>query len=452
MGVQARAHGHDGSSVSADIAIQVEGVSKRYPLFAHPWHAVRYLASLIWRGSVPASLSTGHGFQALSNIGFNVGKGERVGLVGRNGAGKSTILKLLAGNFPPTTGQLVINGSVYSLFPGAVSFSFEQSAEENARQYLSYLGLPPKELQARIDEIREFTELGEYFYQPTKNLSLGMRVRAEFAVATAQSADVVIIDEVLGAGDIYWSEKIARRMEKMCAAGTTLLLVSHSLSQVNRYCERAVWIERGCVLMDGPVLEVTKRYEGFLERLSWQTDDVEDKSLEIENAAVEMGNEVLSESGQTVMRWPGRGDVIVAGVWINEKADNYFLISNTANPIQIKLALLAIQSGEFSLRYLITFWNETGKRVAVIENISDIVRLQVGEIHTVIVSRDSISLLHGKYHVTVTVSDAVRAQETTNEFAVRQDVIYKSFVVEISQDSVKNYFGHKAVFRLELYS
>ncbi len=452
MVVQACSHGHDGFAVKTDVAIRVEGVSKRYPLFGHPWYAVRYLASLIWRGTLPARISAGHGVQALSDIGFNVSKGERVGLVGRNGAGKSTILKLLAGNFPPTTGQLVINGSVYCLFPGAVSFSFEQSAEENARQYLSYLGLPPKELQARIDEIREFTELGEYFYQPTKNLSLGMRVRAEFAVATAQSADVIIIDEVLGAGDIYWSEKIAQRMEKMCANGTTLLLVSHSLSQVNRYCERAVWIERGEVVMDDLAFEVTKRYESFLERLSWQTDDIEDKSLEIENVGAEMGSEVLSESGQTVTRWPGRGDVIIAGVWINEKADTYFSISNTVTPIKIRLALRALKAGEFCLRYLITFWNDTGKRVAVIENILDVVSLRVEQIHNVIVSRDSISLLHGKYHMTVTVSDAVMAQETTNEFAVRQDVIYKSFIFEISDNSLKNYSGHKAVYRLKLYS
>ena len=416
----------------ADIAIQVEGVSKRYPLFAHPWHAVRYLASLIWRGSVPASLSTGHGFQALSNIGFNVGKGERVGLVGRNGAGKSTILKLLAGNFPPTTGQLVINGSVYSLFPGAVSFSFEQSVEENARQYLSYLGLPPKELQARIDEIREFTELGEYFYQPTKNLSLGMRVRAEFAVATAQSADVIIIDEVLGAGDIYWSEKIARRMEKMCASGTTLLLVSHSLSQVNRYCERAVWIERGEVVMDGLAFEVTKRYEGFLERLSWQTDDIEDKSLEIKNATVEIGNEVLSESGQTVMRWPGIGNVKVIGVWINCKANSYVVLDGPNSPLKIRLALSAVLAGEYCLRYIFSFWNETGKLVAVVENMSDKINVTADQIHEVNVEINAISLCPGRYHMRITVSDARSAQETTNELFVRQDVIDKAFIVEVA--------------------
>lgn len=422
--------------MSAEVAIQVEGVSKRYPLFAHPWHAVRYLASLIWRGTAPASRSTGHGVQALSDIGFQVAKGERVGLVGRNGAGKSTLLKLLAGNFPPTTGRLAIHGTVYCLFPGAVSFSFEQSAEENARQYLSYLGLTPQELQARIDEIREFTELGEYFYQPTKNLSLGMRVRAEFAVATAQSADVVIIDEVLGAGDIYWSEKIARRMEKMCAAGTTLLLVSHSLSQVNRYCERAVWIERGRVLMDGPVLEVTKRYEGFLERLSWQTDDLDDKSVALDGAAEQMGNEALPDSGQTVTRWPGKGGVRVTGVWLNGQAVQTLELAKN-DPLDVRLLLRAQSMGAYSLRYLLTFWDVNGKRVAVVENdsdrfVADAAMHDAG--HEVAFFRVTPGLGVGCYYVTLTVTDTLAGIATTNEHAIRVDVLYKSFEIHISEE------------------
>ncbi|MCM0028604.1 MAG: ATP-binding cassette domain-containing protein [Polynucleobacter sp.] len=422
--------------MSADIAIQVEGVGKSYPLFAHPWHAVCYLASLIWRGTVPAFQSTGYGVQALSDIRFNVVKGERVGLVGRNGAGKSTLLKLLAGNFLPTTGRLAINGTVYCLFPGAVSFSFEQSTEENARQYLSYLGLTPMELQARVDEIREFTELGEYFYQPTKNLSLGMRVRAEFAVATAHSADVVIIDEVLGAGDIYWSEKIARRMEKMCASGTTLLLVSHSLSQVNRYCERAIWVERGCVLMDGPVLEVTKRYEGFLERLSWQTEDIDDKSVGLDGAAEEMGNEVLPDSGQTVTRWPSKGGVRITGVWLNGRALQRLELSQS-DPLEIRLMMRAAEAGEYNLRYLLTLWDLNGKRMAVIENELD--RFVVDDIteasdHVVTFTRVTSGLGVGRYHVTVTVTDTLAGLSTTNEHSIRVDVLYKSFEICVSDE------------------
>ncbi len=437
--------------MSTGAAIEIAGVCKHYPVFGHPWQAVRYLASLIRHGVPDPTIATG-GVPALTDINLRIGKGERVGIVGRNGAGKSTLLKLLAGDFPPATGRFSINGNVYCLLPGSVSFSFEQSTDENARQYLSYLGLSPEEMEARIEEIRDFTELGEYFEQPVKNLSLGMRVRAEFAVATAQSADIVIIDEVLGAGDIYWSEKIARRMERLCADGTTLLLVSHSLSQINRYCERAVWIERGKIVMDGSAIEVTKRYEGFLERLSWQTDDVDDKSLGIENAAAEMGNEILPDSGQTVVRWPGRGDVLVSGVWLNDQAASSLKL-DSSDPLSIRLQLEAHRSGAHTLRYLLTFWDANGKRVAVIENEADRMefpRASMGARHEIVFRRPVIGLKPGQYFLAITVSDAVAGAGTTSEHAIRQDALYKSFVLEVDAGHRASYM--QPVYRLNLAS
>lgn len=437
--------------MSTGAAIEIAGVCKHYPVFGHPWQAVRYLASLIRRGVPDPTIATG-GVPALTDINLRIGKGERVGIVGRNGAGKSTLLKLLAGDFPPATGRFSIHGNVYCLLPGSVSFSFEQSTNENARQYLSYLGLSPEEMEARIEEIRDFTELGEYFEQPVKNLSLGMRVRAEFAVATAQSADIVIIDEVLGAGDIYWSEKIARRMEQLCADGTTLLLVSHSLSQINRYCERAVWIERGKIVMDGPALEVTKRYEGFLERLSWQTDDVDDKTLGIENIAAEMGNEVLPDTGQTVVRWPGRGDVLVSGVWLNDQTASSLRL-DSSDPLSIRMRVQARRGGEHSLRYLLTFWDANGKRVAVIENESDRMEFPLDSMsagHEIVFWRSTLGLKSGHYFLTITVSDALASAGTTKEHSTRQDVLYKSFRLEVSSLNWTNFA--QPVFRLNLAS
>ncbi|MGB3742373.1 MAG: ABC transporter ATP-binding protein [Castellaniella sp.] len=418
--------------MSDTAAIIVSGVSKHYPVFSHPWQAVRYLFSLI-RNGVPDSAAAASYVEALSDIDLIVEKGERVGIVGRNGAGKSTFLKLLAGGFPPMTGSIDIHGNIYCLLPGSVSFSSEQSAEENARQHLSYLGLSSTEMDARIDDIREFTELGEYFYQPVKNLSLGMRVRTEFAIATAQSADIVIIDEVLGAGDIYWSEKIARRMEQLCASGTTLLLVSHSLSQINRYCDRAIWIERGKIIMDGVALEVTRRYEGFLEKLSWQTDDIDDKSISIKVDAAGMGNEVLPDSGQTVMRWPGRGDVLISGVWLNDRATSHITL-RPSDALSIRLRLQAYRPGPHSLRYTLTLWDISGRRVAVMESGEDDFggeHISVDEYHEVIFSRGVMGLQAGQYWLTVTISDALVSASTTNEHVIRLDALYKSFVIEV---------------------
>jgi energy-coupling factor transporter ATP-binding protein EcfA2 len=330
-----------------------------------------------------------------------------------------------------------------------VSFSQEQSALENARQHLAYLPISTDEMEARLAEIRDFTELGEYFTQPVKRLSLGMRVRAEFAVATARPAGIVVIDEVLGAGDIYWAEKIARRMEQLCARSTTLLLVSHSLAQINRYCERAVWIERGRVVMDGPVLEVTKRYEGFLERLRWHTDDLDDKTIALDQVVGDLGNETLKDSGQKVVRWPGRGDVVVTGVWLNGRAVTRLVLSPGA-ALSFRLALRATRGGEYCLRYLFTFWDENGKRAAVLENDADHVRLEPDLLHETQVVCLTPGLTGGEYQLTLTVTDALRSTSTIFESAIRFDALYKSFVVQVIDGSDVDNSSPRPIYRIPL--
>ncbi|MBN8543786.1 MAG: ABC transporter ATP-binding protein [Alphaproteobacteria bacterium] len=429
-------------------AIAIEGVSKHYPVFSHPWQAVKYLFGVIKNGTTRIPKGT-HSVAALSNVNLTIARGERIGVIGRNGAGKSTLLKLIAGDFTPTEGRFTIDGNVYCLLPGSVSFSFEQTVEENARQHLSYLELSDADMVKKLWEIEDFVELGDYFHQPVKNLSLGMRIRAEFAVATSQTADIVVIDEVLGAGDIYWSEKIARRMEQLCADGTTLLLVSHSLDQINRYCERAVWIERGKVVMDGPTLEVTKRYEGFLERLSWQTDDVDDKSVTIENVAANMGDEVLEDSGQQVIRWPGRGDVLMTGVWLNGQGTNALELSES-DALSFRIALRAQKPGNYSLRYLLTFWDAYGKRTGVMENYDDNVQFGDALTHEVTVTRAHIGLAAGDYFVTISLKDAQACLATTLESQIRLDVLYRSFKITVKPSTFHRHEGFQPIYRLRI--
>lgn len=428
--------------------IRIEGVSKLYPVFDNAWQGVRYLARAVRHGRVDPRDIAGS-VPALQDINLSVARGERVGIIGRNGAGKSTLLKLLAGTFPPTTGSLRVDGEIYSLLPGSVSLSQEMSTLENARQHLSMLPLSPSELDRIIAEIREFTELGEYFTQPAKNLSLGMRVRAEFAIATARMADIVIIDEVLGAGDIYWAEKIARRMEQLCARGTTLLLVSHSLSQITRYCERVIWIERGQTVLDGNAIEVTKRYEGFLERLSWHTDDLDDKTVSISESAADLGDERLPDSGQVVTRWPGRGVVKVSGVWINGAAVTRLSVIH-GQPLSFRMTLQAGRAGDFCLRYLFTFWDTLGRRVAVLENDVDAVHIEPGVGHEVEVLCPQLALVSGSYHITLTVSDAEQAESTTAESSTRMDSLYKSFNVEVINPAKCTDKGLQPIFRVPM--
>lgn len=420
--------------MTTDFAIELEEVYKSYPIFKRPSQSVKYLAAFVCSGGGKLDASSYDWVQALQGVNLKVLRGERVGLVGRNGAGKSTLLKLIAGQFAPSEGRVSLRGSVYSLLPGAVSFSLDQTVEENARQFLSFQGLSTSELVERLEEIRDFTELGEYFFQPVKNLSLGMRVRSEFAVATSRTADIVIIDEVLGAGDIYWSEKIARRMEQLCATGTTLLLVSHSLPQITRYCQRAIWIEDGRIIMDGSADEITKRYEGYIEKLSWGDTDIDDKTIRYDSNVVgDLGNAVLEESGQDVLRWPGLGGVLITKVLLSGKACTKLLL-NCFEDIEVTIGLRCARSGEYGLRYLLTFWSVTGKRVAVAENDHDDVFLCEGEYHEVVVKVPLAQFSGGVFDALLMSISVFDVSECSYlyEQQTRQDMLSKSFEFKIS--------------------
>lgn len=409
------------------LAVGIRQLVKDYPIFRKPSEGLSYLWSAAVGGGarLPAG---GRRVRALDHVDLAVGKGERVGIIGRNGAGKSTLLKLLIGGFAPTAGTLTLDGEVYGLLPGAVSFSPDLSTRDNATNHLKMHGLDDTAIAKRIDEIMDFTELGEYFEQPVKNYSLGMRVRAEFAVATAVHADIIIIDEVLGAGDIYWTAKIAARMDALCSGGATLMLVSHSLDQITRFCERTVWIERGQVVMDGPTDDVARRYESFLEHLSWQTEDLDDASSALERSLHDIGDAALPESGQSVIRWPGRGDAMVTGLWLNGGPVSSLAIKSDED-LDIRISTTAQRSGRISLRHTITFWTEGGKRAAVIENEGEVWDAAAGERHGATVRVPAGRIL-GRYLLTVSVFDL--GQRGSNERSSRLDLIYKSFAVDFA--------------------
>jgi lipopolysaccharide transport system ATP-binding protein len=424
-------------------AIRIEGLVKDYPVFRGASQALAYLWGAVRHGRSRTETAETT-VRALDHVDLEVGKGERVGLVGRNGAGKTTLLKLLAGGFPPTAGTLSVDGQVYTLMQDSVSFAPDMSARENARNHLAYLDLSREEVEEIVADIQEFTELGEYFDQPSKSYSQGMLVRAQFAVATARSADILLLDEVIGAGDIYWSEKIATRMDRLCAAGSTLLLVSHSLDQILRFCDRVIWIERGRVVMDGPALEVTRRYESFLERLSWFTDDPDDKAVTLEEVLPDLGNVVLPKSGQTVTRWPGRTNLLFVGVWVNDSAATDLAVS-ASQPIVIRILARATHAGRYTLRYLVTFWGGNGKRVAVAENEAEVITLAEGEIHEVFLTVQPGQLTPNEYQLSLSLFE-VSTHGSAHEHLSRLDVIYKSFAIRIVGDES----DPRPVFRIRL--
>lgn len=200
-------------------------------------------------------------FRALKNISFDVHRGEVVGLVGTNGSGKSTMLKIIAGVLEPSEGDVKVHGNIAPLIELGAGFDPELSARENIYLNGALLGYTKEFIDANFDGIIEFAELKDFVDMPLKNFSSGMVARIAFAIATITEPDILIVDETLSVGDVFFQQKCERRIQHFIESGdVTVLFVSHSMEQVERICQRAVWIEKGDLRMDGPVDEVCKAY------------------------------------------------------------------------------------------------------------------------------------------------------------------------------------------------
>lgn len=202
-------------------------------------------------------------FEALKHVSFNVQKGEVVGLIGRNGAGKSTILKIISGILKPTEGQAKVYGNIVPMLELGSGFDMDMTGRENIFLNGAILGYSEEFLKGKYDEIVSFSELSDQFLNmPLRNYSSGMVARLAFSVATVVEPEILIVDEVLAVGDAAFQEKSRKRMMELMSGGTTVLFVSHSLEQVRQMCSRAVWLDHGEAKMIGDVQTVCDAYEG----------------------------------------------------------------------------------------------------------------------------------------------------------------------------------------------
>lgn len=200
-------------------------------------------------------------FKALKNISFKVPKGSVVGLVGTNGSGKSTMLKIIAGVLDPTEGSCVVRGNIAPLIELGAGFDRELTARENIYLNGSLLGYTKTFIDEHIQEIIDFAELADFMDMPLKNYSSGMTARIAFAIATVTEPDILIVDETLSVGDVFFQKKCMNRIRKFIDSGNvTVLFVSHNIKQVEELCQTAVWIEKGVKRMEGPVKEVCEAY------------------------------------------------------------------------------------------------------------------------------------------------------------------------------------------------
>jgi ABC-type polysaccharide/polyol phosphate transport system ATPase subunit len=200
-------------------------------------------------------------FWAMKHITFNIKKGESVAIVGLNGSGKSTLLKIIAQVMKPTEGEVRVFGSVAPLIELGAGFDMDLSARENIYLNGAVLGFSRSEMRKKFRSIIDFAELWDFLDVPIKNFSSGMIARLGFSIATSSSPDILIVDEILGVGDFKFQKKCENRIDEIIRNGATVIFVSHSLEQVCKLCQKAVWLKNGQMIMFGEVNEVCRQYQ-----------------------------------------------------------------------------------------------------------------------------------------------------------------------------------------------
>lgn len=295
------------------LAIRVRNVSKNYRIGVISRKTFR--DELIYRwmrltgrdpkealGKIDGTKMADHGlFHALDDVSFDIRKGETVGLIGRNGAGKSTMLKILARITTPSTGEAWIRGRVGSMLEVGTGFHPELTGRENIYLNGSILGMSKAEIDAKFDEIVEFSEIGDFLDTPVKRYSSGMYVKLAFSIASSLDTDILLLDEVLAVGDAAFQKKSLARMKEIAASGRTIIFVSHSMGNIKAICTRCLLFENGTLRMDGRTEEVSATYEAESAAVAGQT-----------SAPAEMGSHDCSPHCSTetaAERDPGVNDI-----------------------------------------------------------------------------------------------------------------------------------------------
>lgn len=312
-------------------AIRIEGMSKLYRRVASG-HQLRTLKSALVERSLVRGLRREEAIVALDDVSFNVSAGEAVGLIGSNGSGKSTLLKTVAGILRPTSGTITIEGRVAALIELGAGFHPEISGRENIYINGAILGLSRREIDRRFDDIVAFSGLENFIDEPVKNYSSGMYVRLGFAVAIHTDPDVLLVDEVLAVGDEAFAHRCLRRIEEFLASGKTLLLVSHSLTLIEDVCDRAIWLEKGQLQLDGHPRRVIDAYRESVA----EAESQEHRSAKEEREGQDVA-ETEDEPGEgEVLRW-GSGDAVIERVQILvDGEETYHVESGQAVAFQIQ--------------------------------------------------------------------------------------------------------------------
>ncbi|AFY58270.1 ABC-type polysaccharide/polyol phosphate transport system, ATPase component [Rivularia sp. PCC 7116] len=271
-----------------EVAISLKNISKCYKRYARP---VDRLKEILLPGK-----SYAQDFWALKDINLEINQGETVGIIGQNGSGKSTLLQVIARTLTPTTGEVFVNGRVSALLELGSGFNPEFTGRQNVFFNGRILGLSKEEIAAKYDDIAAFAEIGEFIDQPVKTYSSGMFVRLAFAVAVNVNPEILIVDEALAVGDIFFQQKCFEAIKNLKDLGTSLLFVSHDSTAVYKLCQRALLIETGQILLDSKPKTVIDLYEAKLLKQK----DVESEKIEVQMFS-DLNNEIIKNQNSSTI-------------------------------------------------------------------------------------------------------------------------------------------------------
>ncbi|MBU9724621.1 ABC transporter ATP-binding protein [Diplocloster modestus] len=313
-------------------AIEVKDLTKIYRLYDRPIERLKESLS-------PMHKQYHKKFFALDNISFNVNKGETVGIIGTNGSGKSTILKIITGVLTPTSGTVNIQGKISALLELGAGFNMDYTGIENIYMNGTMLGYSKEEMDQKLEEILNFADIGEFVYQPVKTYSSGMFVRLAFALAINVDPEILIVDEALSVGDVFFQTKCYKRINEIKEKGTTILLVTHDMSNIIKYCDKAVLLNKGKFIEEGKPSQVVDSYKKILAN---QFEDTEEENTIIEEKKNHtqynvVWKEKLADNPQRLVYGDGRAEITDYGIFDHKNQVSNLLLKGKDFSIKMRV-------------------------------------------------------------------------------------------------------------------
>lgn len=293
-----------------DSVIEIKNISKIYNLYNKP--SDRLKEALFARQSRHTE------FAALNNVSFNVNKGEILGIIGKNGSGKSTILKIITSVLTPTSGECIVKGKIAALLELGAGFNMEYTGIENIYLNGQMIGFSKEEMDKKIQDIIDFADIGEHIYQPVKTYSSGMFARLAFSVAISVDPDILIVDEALSVGDVFFQNKCYRRFEEFRERGKTILFVTHDMGSVIRYCNRCVLLNAGKKVAEGKPQEMVDLYKRIMVGQWNENEESSEEASSIQSSNVkndQLWKDQISTNPDIEVYGDGRADIIDFGIF-----------------------------------------------------------------------------------------------------------------------------------------